>query len=61
MSGKKIDFILTGGNIDAAVYRNILGGETSIIGRRQFGAPINFRNLFFSNIGECFSSFFSRR
>src|SRR5262245_13235721 len=32
MSGKKIAIVLTGDNIDAAVYRSILAGETPTVG-----------------------------
>jgi len=32
MAGKKVAVILTGSNIDAAVYRRVLSGETPILG-----------------------------
>ena len=32
MSGKKVAVILSGGNIDASVYRRILAGETPGVG-----------------------------
>ena len=32
MSGRKVGIVVTGGNIDAAVYRSILAGETPTVG-----------------------------